>query len=99
MTKPVAAKAPKKKGGPSAAGRARLVAAQKARWAKIKAAKPAVPGVKPKWTRKGRPIERRRQNFQATPSLVAVRTNHDSAASPGAWDLKIILPVGGLLFA
>jgi hypothetical protein len=31
--------APKKKGGMSAAGRARIAAAQKARWAKIKAAK------------------------------------------------------------
>jgi hypothetical protein len=31
--------APKKKGGMSAAGRASIVAAQKARWAKIKAAK------------------------------------------------------------
>jgi len=38
---PVAAKAPKKKGGMSAAGRAKVAAAQKARWAKIKAAKPA----------------------------------------------------------
>jgi len=34
-----APKAPKKKGGMSAAGRARIVAAQKARWAKIKAGK------------------------------------------------------------
>jgi hypothetical protein len=34
-----ASPAPKKKGGMSAAGRARIVAAQKARWAKIKAAK------------------------------------------------------------
>ncbi len=37
--KPAAVQAPKKKGGMSAAGRARIVAAQKARWAKIKAAK------------------------------------------------------------
>jgi hypothetical protein len=37
---PAPAKAPKK-GGMSAAGRARVAAAQKARWAKIKAAKPA----------------------------------------------------------
>ena len=36
----VSAKAPKKKGGMSAAGRAKVAAAQKARWAKIKAAKP-----------------------------------------------------------
>ena len=36
----VATKAPKKKGGMSAAGKARIAAAQKARWAKIKAAKP-----------------------------------------------------------
>ena len=34
-----AAKPAKKKGGMSAAGRARIVAAQKLRWAKIKAAK------------------------------------------------------------
>jgi uncharacterized protein YdgA (DUF945 family) len=40
-TTSVTAKAPKK-GGMSAAGKARIVAAQKARWAKIKAAKPAV---------------------------------------------------------
>jgi hypothetical protein len=43
---PVVAKASKKKGGMSAAGRAKVAAAQKARWAKIKlattAAKPAV---------------------------------------------------------
>ena len=38
--KPAVATAPKKKGGMSAAGRARIVAAQKARWAKIKGAKP-----------------------------------------------------------
>ena len=37
--KPAVATAPKKKGGMSAAGRARIVAAQKARWAKIKGAK------------------------------------------------------------
>lgn len=36
---PVAAKAPKKRRGMSAAGRAAVAAAQKARWAKIKAAK------------------------------------------------------------
>ena len=46
-TKPVAAKTPKKKGGMSAAGRARIAAAQKARWARFKAAKPAVKTVKP----------------------------------------------------
>jgi len=39
-TPPAAARpAPKKKGGMSAAGKARIAAAQKARWAKIKAAK------------------------------------------------------------
>ena len=42
-----ATKAPQKKGGLSAAGKARIVAAQKARWAKIKAAKPAVKTAKP----------------------------------------------------
>ena len=40
--RPAAAPAPKKKGGLSAAGKARIVAAQKARWAKLKGAKPAV---------------------------------------------------------
>jgi len=48
--KPIAAKAPKKKGGMSAAGKARIVAAQKARWAKIKAAKPAAKPAKKKFT-------------------------------------------------
>jgi len=43
--KPVVALAPKKKGGMSAAGKARIIAAQKARWAKIKAAKPVVKAV------------------------------------------------------
>jgi len=41
----VAAKAPKKKGGMSAAGKAKIAAAQKARWAKIKGAKPATAAV------------------------------------------------------
>ena len=45
--KPVTTKAPKKKGGMSAAGRAKVSAAQKARWAKIKSAKPAVTVTKP----------------------------------------------------
>jgi hypothetical protein len=45
--KPVAAKASKKKGGMSAAGKARIAAAQKARWAKIKGAKPVVAAAKP----------------------------------------------------
>ena len=39
--KPAAAPAPKRKGGMSAAGKARIAAAQKARWAKVKAAQPA----------------------------------------------------------
>ena len=43
-----ATSAPKKRGGMSAAGKARIVAAQKARWAKIHAAKSAVkPAAKP----------------------------------------------------
>jgi len=41
------AKAPKKKKGMSAAGRARVAAAQKARWAKIKSGKPVVKAAKP----------------------------------------------------
>jgi len=41
-----AAKVPKKKGGMSAAGKAKIAAAQKARWAKVKAAKPAAATVK-----------------------------------------------------
>ena len=49
-SQPVAVKlavatAPKKKGGMSAAGKARIVAAQKARWAKIRAAKPQAKAV------------------------------------------------------
>ena len=43
---PVAFNAPKKKGGMSAAGKAKIAAAQKARWAKVKAAKPAGTAVK-----------------------------------------------------
>ena len=39
---PSAVKAPKKKGGMSAAGKAKIAAAQKARWAKINGAKSAV---------------------------------------------------------
>lgn len=47
--KPAAVKAPKKTGGMSAAGKARIAAAQKARWAKVKAAKPvATPAPKKK---------------------------------------------------
>ena len=45
--KPVAAIAVKKKGGMSAAGKARIVAAQKPRWAKIKSAKPAAKAALP----------------------------------------------------
>ena len=41
------AKATKKKGGMSAAGKAKIAAAQKARWAKVKAAKPVVKAAKP----------------------------------------------------
>ena len=44
QTAPATAKAPKKS-GMSAAGKARIIAAQKARWAKIKALKPAVKAV------------------------------------------------------
>jgi len=43
----VAAKASKKKRGMSAAGKAKIAAAQKARWAKIKSAKPAVTAAMP----------------------------------------------------
>jgi hypothetical protein len=46
-TKTAATKAPKKKGGMSAAGKARIAAAQKLRWSKIKAAKPAAKTAKP----------------------------------------------------
>ena len=44
--KPVTGPAPKKRRKMSAAGRARLVAALKARWAKVKAAKSAKPAKK-----------------------------------------------------
>lgn len=47
IAEPVAAKAPKKKGGMSATGRAKIAAAQKARWAKVKAAKPAAKVAQP----------------------------------------------------
>ncbi len=46
----VKAAAPKKKGVISPAGLARIRAAQKARWAKLKAAKPAAPAKKKKFT-------------------------------------------------
>ena len=42
---PAATAAPKKR-GMSAAGKARIIAAQKARWAKVKAAKAAAPAAK-----------------------------------------------------
>jgi len=45
-TKSAAVTAPKKKGGMSAAGKARIIAAQKLRWAKIKAAKGGTPAAK-----------------------------------------------------
>ena len=45
---PVSAKAPKRGNKMSAAGRAKIVAAQKARWAKVKTAKPAKPAKKRK---------------------------------------------------
>ena len=46
ISAPAPAKAPaKKKGGMSAAGRAKIAAAQKARWAKAKAGKPAAKAV------------------------------------------------------
>jgi hypothetical protein len=45
-TKSAVVKAPKKKGGMSAAGRAKVAAAQKLRWSKIKAAK-AKPAAQP----------------------------------------------------
>lgn len=54
-TKPVAAKAPKKR-GMSAAGRAKVAAAQKLRWSKIKAAKPAV---------KAEPVKKARKKMSA----------------------------------
>jgi hypothetical protein len=57
-SKPIStvAKPPKKKGGMSAAGKARIAAAQKARWAKIKAAKPAV---------KAKPVKKARKALSA----------------------------------
>jgi len=48
--KPVAAKAPKKRRKMSAAGKARIVAALKARWAKYKASKQAGKPAKKKFT-------------------------------------------------
>jgi hypothetical protein len=53
---PVSAKAPKKKGKMSAAGRAKIATAQKARWAKLKATKPVakVPAKKSKMSASAR---------------------------------------------
>ncbi|MEI6196806.1 MAG: hypothetical protein WCS42_21025 [Verrucomicrobiota bacterium] len=53
---PASTKTPKKKGGMSAAGRAKVAAAQKARWAKIKATKPVTkaPAKKSKMSAVGR---------------------------------------------
>lgn len=48
--KPVAAEAPKKRRKMSAAGKARIAAAQKARWAEYKAAKQGVKPAKKKFT-------------------------------------------------
>ena len=44
---PITIEAPKKKRGMSAAGKARISAAAKARWAKVKAAKPVVKAAQP----------------------------------------------------
>ena len=51
---PAAPKARKGKRGLSAEGRARIAAAQKARWAKMKGASPAAAAEAPKPARKGR---------------------------------------------
>jgi len=55
-TKSVAPKAPKKKWGMSAAGRAKVAAAQKLRWGKVHAAKPAV---------KAKPVKKARKKMSA----------------------------------
>jgi hypothetical protein len=49
---PAPAKAPVKRGGMSAAGRAKIAAAQKARWAKAKAGKPAAEAATKSHTKK-----------------------------------------------
>jgi len=59
-TTTAAAKAPKKRRGMSAAGRARIVAAQKARWAKIHAAKSSV---------KAKPAKKRKMSAAARARL------------------------------
>jgi LysM repeat protein len=72
-TKSVAVKstpqAPKKKGGMSAAGKARIAAAQKLRWAKIKAVKPPVKAVE---TAKPGKKARKKMNAAAKAKLSAL---------------------------
>jgi hypothetical protein len=68
-TKPAATKAPKKKGGMSAAGRAKIRAAQKLRWSKVKAAKPSA---------KAKPAKKRRAMSAAAKAKI-------SAAAKARW--------------
>jgi hypothetical protein len=65
----IAAKASKKKGKMSAAGRAKIVAAQKARWAKIKKTKPAAKSAKPAAKA---PAKRRKMSAAAKAKLSAL---------------------------
>ena len=84
-----------KKGGMSAAGKARIIAAQKARWAKIKAAKakavvvakpvaksvPATKAVKPATAKKGRVISAEaRAKMAAAAKLMWVKIKAAKAA-------------------
>jgi hypothetical protein len=72
---PFNAPKPSKKKGMSAAGRARIAAAQKARWAKVKAAKPAK-AVKPAQVTKPAKIKR---------TMTAAQKAKISAAAKKRW--------------
>jgi hypothetical protein len=68
-TKSVATKTPKKRRGMSAAGRAKIRAAQKLRWSKVKAAKPSA---------KAKPAKKRRAMSAAAKAKI-------SAAAKARW--------------
>lgn len=74
----VPAKAPKKKGGMSAAGRARIIAVQKARWAKIKAGKPAFQATTVKVVSAGKPAKKKFKMSAAAKAKI-------SAAAKARW--------------
>ena len=74
-TKPVTVSAPKKRHKMSAAGKARISAAAKARWAKVKSGKPAVKAAKPA----AKPVK------QAKRKLSAAARAKISASAKARW--------------